>query len=115
VGPEEAPATIEGLQRLCCEERLQELGLLSLEIAAFQYFKGAYRQDGDNLLSKACCDRTRSNGFKLREDRFRLDIRKQFFTVRVEKHWNRLPREVVEETVLETLKARLDRALSTLI
>ena len=48
-------------------------------LAPFQYLKGAYRKDGDNLFSKACCDRTRSNGFNLREGRFRLDIRKKFF------------------------------------
>jgi len=57
---------------------------------AFQYLKGAYKKDGDKLFSRACCDRTRGNGFKLKEGRFRLDIRKTFFTRRVVKHWNRL-------------------------
>ncbi|KFR04133.1 hypothetical protein N306_00685, partial [Opisthocomus hoazin] len=55
------------------------------------------------------------NGFKLREGRFRLDIRKKFFTVRVVKHWNGLSRVAVEAPSLETFKARLDRALSHLV
>ncbi|KFR11775.1 hypothetical protein N306_06629, partial [Opisthocomus hoazin] len=55
------------------------------------------------------------NGFKLREGRFRLDIRKKVFTMRVVKHWHRLPREVAEAPSLETFKARLDGALSSLV
>ena len=69
---------IRGLEPLCCEEWPGELGLFSLEKrrlrgglrAAFQYLKGAYRKDGDNLFSRACCDRRRSNGFTLREGSF---------------------------------------------
>ncbi|KFM07518.1 hypothetical protein AS27_14724, partial [Aptenodytes forsteri] len=55
------------------------------------------------------------NGFKLKEGRFRLDIRKKFFTVRVVTHWHRLPREVVDAPSLEVFKARLEGALSNLV
>ena len=82
---------------------------------AFQYLQGAYKKDGGRLFSRACCERTRGNGCKLKVGRFRLDIRKKFFRVRVVKHWNRLPREVVDAPFMEAFKVRLDRALSNLI
>ncbi|KGM00248.1 hypothetical protein N301_02903, partial [Charadrius vociferus] len=55
------------------------------------------------------------NGFKLEEGKFRLNIRKKFFTLRVVRHWNRLPSEVVEAPSLEAFKARLDVALGNLV
>ena len=57
----------------------------------------------------------RGKSFKLKEGRFRFDIRKKFFTVRLVRHWNRLPREVVGAPSLEVFKARLDGALSNLV
>ncbi|KAK4822091.1 hypothetical protein QYF61_009728 [Mycteria americana] len=118
-----AAKMIRGMEHLSSEERLRELGLFSLEkrrlwgdlIVDFQYLKGAYEKDGDKLFNRACSNRTRANGFKLNEGRFRLDIRKKFFIMRRVRHWNRLPREVVDAPSLETFKVRLDRALSNLI
>jgi len=64
---------------------------------------------------RACSDGTRGNSFKLKEGRLRLDIRKKFFTVRVVRHWNRLPRGVVAAPSLAVFKARLDGDLSNLV
>ena len=62
---------------------------------AFQCLKGSYRKEGDRLFSRACGDRTMGSGFKLKEGRFRLDIRKKSLTAMVERHWNRLPRDSI--------------------
>jgi len=103
--------------------KLREFGLFSLEkrrlqgdlITAFQYLKGAYKKAGKGLFIKACSDGTRTNGFKLKEGRCRLDRRKEFFTLRVVRPWNRFPREGAEAPSLKVFKARLDGALRDLV
>ena len=66
-------------------------------------------------MTRAWSYRTRGNGFKLKEEKFRLDIRKKFFTMKIVRHWHRLPKEAVDTLSLAVLKARLERALSTLV
>jgi len=120
-GPEEAPAMIRGLEPLCWEERLGELGLLSLGKrrlwgdlrAAASAWRGCERA-GEGLVTRVWGDGTRGDGFRLKEGRFRLDIRKKFFMLRVVRPWPGLPREAVAAPSLAGFQARLDRALSTL-
>jgi len=76
--------------------------------------EGADRKDGEGLCTRGCSDRTRGNGSKLKEGRFRIGIAKKFFTMRVVRHWPRLSRAAVAAPSLVGFKARLDGALSTL-
>ena len=69
---------------------------------------GGYKDAGERLLIRDWSDRTRGDGFKLKQGKFRLEIRKKFFTVRVLRRWHRVPREAVAAPSLAVFKARLD-------
>jgi len=82
---------------------------------ASKYLQSGCQEDRAKLFSVLRSDRTRGNGHKLKHGKFRLNMRKNYFPLRVTEPWHRLPREVVDSLSLEIFKTRLDKVLCSLL
>ena len=82
---------------------------------ASKYLQGGGQEDGARLFPVVPSDRTRGNGHKLKPSKFQLNMRKNFFPLRVTEPWPTLPREVVESPSLEIFQPRLDEVLCSLL
>ncbi|KAK4824078.1 hypothetical protein QYF61_010589 [Mycteria americana] len=118
-----ATKLVKGLEGMSYEERLRTLGLSRLEtrrlrgdlMALYSFLRRGSGEGGADLFSLGSRDRTHGNGSKLHQGRFRLDIRKHFFTERMVKHWKKLPGEVVDAPSLSVFKRHLDNALNNML
>jgi len=107
----------KGLECLSYEEKLGQLGLISLDkaqgdpVSVYKYLKGRCKEDRARPFLEGPSDRTGGNGHKFKHRKLCLSIRRNFFTVRVTECWDRLPREVVVSPSLKIFKSDLDMVL----
>ena len=118
-----ATRRIRGQENRPYNDRLRAMGLFSLEkhrlrgdlMTMYKFIGGDHQDLGERLFTRAPQGMMRSNGYKLLQDCFRPDIRKNFFTVQAPKVWNSLPSEVVQASKLNTFKNKLDAYLAGIL
>ena len=114
---------IRGQENRPYDDRLRAMGLFSLEkhklrgdlMAIYKFIRDDHQYLGECLFTRSPQGMTRSNGYKLLQDHFRRDIRKNCFTVRTPKVWNSLASEVVQAPTLNTFKSKLDAYLAGIL
>ena len=106
---------IPSLKKLNYEERLKTMNLPSLSyrrrrgdlIEAYKYTHNCYSVN-EHLLKREMDSRTRGHAYKLSKRSFNLNVRKNFFSLRVINDWNNLPPSIVEAETMNSFKAKLD-------
>ena len=108
---------VPGMKELSYEKRLQRIGLWTLEerrnradlLEVFKMYKGWSINSFDSLFTLMDDSRTRGHSAKIAKSRYRLDMKRHFFSQRVIDRWNRLDQSVIDSAIINAFKTGLSR------